>query len=478
MKCYVVLRIGIVLSLGVPISGMQGIQIVPLKELALRFLTQKVPLLLQDQGIIESGNYLDRLLVKSPEEINTLLLSRLILSSELFWKQPCVHKIFQGHTKEVAALTFASDAVSLISGGADGRICIWDTQKNSDACDVSFVAHNDRITALKLYHKQDFIISSSYDGTVKFWQWHTGELSKVFSHTARVSCIDLDSTQRLLLVGCHDTNAYLWNVENDQLVRTFSGHTGEITAVAFWADGTHVVTAARDQEYTCKVCVWNIATGACVASICDEPQAGFNACILGEYGRTAFKSSWSNPLKKLDIEGKKITAFNQEKNRLSALCLSKSEDYIFAAQESTHQVFLWSCAGNIIKTIGSYSDKSRMLSVAISPDNVSFAGGATDGSIYMWSWRSILESLKTFETGLLIDMITRWHKTTCNKGPLNLKESDYWYNQWQLLHSDVKKVIKESYNIAEEPSIPLQECHSRFSQEIYDLREPSLEKVE
>ena len=46
----------------------------------------------------------------------------------------------------------------------------------------------------------------------------------------------------ILLTGCNDSKVRLWNVDNGQLVETFTGHRGWVSSVAFTPDGTQAVS--------------------------------------------------------------------------------------------------------------------------------------------------------------------------------------------------------------------------------------------
>ena len=52
----------------------------------------------------------------------------------------------------------------------------------------------------------------------------------------------------------------MWNLENGQLVHTFEGHTGGISALVVTPDNKHVISAFWDKT----IKVWNLESGQLV----------------------------------------------------------------------------------------------------------------------------------------------------------------------------------------------------------------------
>ena len=81
-------------------------------------------------NISESAKYLQTLASSGLcDDINFLLSTKLIEQKiDLLHRlQSYDYKEFRGHTKEVAAAIFSKDYKQIISGGADGKIIVWDS---------------------------------------------------------------------------------------------------------------------------------------------------------------------------------------------------------------------------------------------------------------------------------------------------------------------------------------------------------------
>jgi len=92
-------------------------------------------------------------------------------------------------------------------------------------------------------------------GDAILWDAVTGtSLYKLGYSNIRDAVFSPDGTQ---VLTASDDEANLWDVETGTLIRTFTGHTLDVNAVAFFPDGKVVVTGSSDQTAR----IWNTATG-------------------------------------------------------------------------------------------------------------------------------------------------------------------------------------------------------------------------
>jgi hypothetical protein len=73
----------------------------------------------------------------------------------------------------------------------------------------------------------------------------------------RISTVIFSPDGKYLLSGTWGSAIRMWDVSTGQNIKTFTGHTGRINSLAFSPDGRHILSAARDN----LVKIWDAATG-------------------------------------------------------------------------------------------------------------------------------------------------------------------------------------------------------------------------
>ena len=125
------------------------------------------------------------------------------------------------------------------------------------------------------------VLSGSDDTTLKLWDAGTGQLIRTFrGHSGNVTSIAFSPDGERVLSGSDDSTIKLWNARTGALLHTFPGNTYLINSVAYSPDGTCVASAAGDGA----VNVWDRCATARPAGTCGPSPIGH---LLGRRGRFA-----------------------------------------------------------------------------------------------------------------------------------------------------------------------------------------------
>lgn len=117
-----------------------------------------------------------------------------------------------------------------------------------------FAGHKLAIMCLQFNHQ--FLITGSYDTTVKVWCVETGALIRTLEgHRLGVRALMFDDTK--LITGSLDHTIRIWNYRTGQCVCTFRGHENKVLAVDF--NDSLIVSGSADKT----VKVWNFETKSC-----------------------------------------------------------------------------------------------------------------------------------------------------------------------------------------------------------------------
>lgn len=129
------------------------------------------------------------------------------------------------------------------------------------------VGHNGWVTSIitgfpqKDAEDSEVVISCSRDKTVLIWKLYNenvegfyGVPHKVLTgHNHFISDIVLSNDNNYLITGSWDKTLRLWDLKTGKTVKRFDGHNGEILAVAFSPDNRQIISAGTDRS----IKLWN-----------------------------------------------------------------------------------------------------------------------------------------------------------------------------------------------------------------------------
>jgi WD40 repeat protein len=123
----------------------------------------------------------------------------------------------------------------------------WRASRESPALVRTLTGHEDWVTAVAVTPDGRRVLSGGYDGTLRVWDLHAGQLLRTIAgHEISVSAVAVAPDGRQALSASHDRTLKLWDLETGHLVRTFSGHEDGVTAVAVTPDGRRVLSGGYD----------------------------------------------------------------------------------------------------------------------------------------------------------------------------------------------------------------------------------------
>ena len=195
-----------------------------------------------------------------------------------------------GHTAPVQAVAFSA-AGTVATGSLDTSIRVFDCE-SGEPLSVIFNAHANSLTGLggvfSLCMSPDgrSIVSGGYDHFIRVWDTATGaQVRALGGHSDLVCSVALSPDSRLIASGSFDLSVRLWDAETGAARLAFRGHDScfgcdceryapanprcglpghrdYVMSVAFSADGAALVSGSYDG--LCKV--WDLRAGALHAS--------------------------------------------------------------------------------------------------------------------------------------------------------------------------------------------------------------------
>ncbi len=162
------------------------------------------------------------------------------------------------------------------------------------------------------------------------------------------------------------------------LLRTLTGHSSEVNAVAITPDGKQAVSASYDN--TLKL--WDLATGSELATLSGHSSLVLAVAITPD-GKQAVSASWNNTLKLWDLAtGSELATLTGHSSSVEAVAITPDgKQAVSASRDNTLK--LWDLAtGSELATLTGHRDWVR--AVAITPDGKQAVSASWDKTLKLW----------------------------------------------------------------------------------------------
>uniref|UniRef100_A0A8H7K524 Anaphase-promoting complex subunit 4 WD40 domain-containing protein n=1 Tax=Bionectria ochroleuca TaxID=29856 RepID=A0A8H7K524_BIOOC len=201
------------------------------------------------------------------------------------------------HSSYVESLSSSPKSHLLASGSRDGTVKIWDmaqlsTQglghiQDNDHTSAS-EEHMGQVNAIAVSTDSKYAASGGADGKIMVWDAHDGVLvTTIQGHAKPICSIAFSENGKQLATASEDFEAKVWDVEKGLCCHTLIHEKKEVNAVIFHPDGS-LFTASSDG----LIRLWDLETESFVDIQCEEEpfllvlsNDGKKLASLGRNGR-------------------------------------------------------------------------------------------------------------------------------------------------------------------------------------------------
>ncbi|WP_088431771.1 WD40 repeat domain-containing protein [Halomicronema hongdechloris] len=205
------------------------------------------------------------------------------------------------------SLAISPDGDRMAIGGEDGAIQMWQVSTGTPL--LTLQAHSTFVFALAFAPQRDanspngnLLASGSMDSGIKFWEVESGQCLQAWQFE-RPWALAFTSDGRFLAgsLGDSDRAIHLWDWRTGQSLKTFLGHTGPASGLAFIpATASHsqrLVSGGQD----CLLKIWDVDSGECLRTLTDHRGMVWSVAVHPEGDRFA-TASFDQTIKIWDVE--------------------------------------------------------------------------------------------------------------------------------------------------------------------------------
>lgn len=300
--------------------------------------------------------------------------------------------VFGGHDVRVNCLAYAPNRLDLASGGADGRVFIWNTE--TEAFDLRLRNHEREIHDLAVSPNGAHVATSSEERAIRLWgvgrrlQSRTLLLDEVQDPNVFVQADQIAFSPSGNLFACSDSWQHtirMWDVSTGRLMRSLPGHEDHVYALAFSPDGKLIASGARDG----KLFVYDIESGSQVFGIYERYRTVYCVAFSPDGRRLAIDNRLSIALYD-PRSGRCEAQWRAHDDDIRALAWSGDGNRI-ASASNDKAVRLWDArSGQMIREYRGH--EGRVTHVVLSADGSRIGSESTgwfgDGTIRVWDSES------------------------------------------------------------------------------------------
>ena len=222
-----------------------------------------------------------------------------------------------------------------------------------------------------------FLAAGSSNATIRLWDIQRQQCVHTFiGHTAWVSSVVFSPDSRRLATGSDDATIRLWDVEQRRCICTFSGHYTGVYAVAFSPDGQWLATGSGDAT----IRLWDIEQQQCIRTLTGSKS--IRSVAFSPDGQLLATVSDGSKISLLNVH--QLKCIHEITESTTSVAFSPDGQWL-ATGGRDGTVRLWSVRQQeFVHTFIGHSKSIR--SVAFSPDGLWLATGSIDTTIRLWNF--------------------------------------------------------------------------------------------
>lgn len=291
--------------------------------------------------------------------------------------------INNGHQDKVLSLTSAPGGTILASASADGTIKLWNWQSGDLLVTLRHAKPGTIVTGVSFSPYSREIATSGYDKTVKLWA-PTGELLATLPHTAPVSTVSFSPDGTFLVSGDVQGTLKLWRKDGTEIA-SLSKHEGAIYRIAFNPSNKQMFASASGDG---TVRVWQ---GKELLYTLRGHQGPVYRVQFSPDGQTIATAGADGTVKLWSLEdGTLLDSLEGHRDEVLSIEFSpeRQQERMIASSSADSTIRIWKLDSPVV----TFPHNNRVYDVSFRPNDKMFASGGWQ-TIRLWSQDGTLTSI-------------------------------------------------------------------------------------
>jgi WD40 repeat protein len=260
--------------------------------------------------------------------------------------------------------------------------------------------HSYDVTSMVFTPDGRSLVSGGFDHKIKLWNLKTGKLQATLQrHYDQINALAISPNGELLASGGGTADTYtdktitIWDLKTRKILYTLKGHELGITSLAFSPDGETLVSSSFDGS----IKLWNPKTGIFLRNFTKDSHWIRHITISpdGELlasggGNFEEKIDNSNPIKLWNFKtGKLLHVFQGHNSSISRLVINHNSGLLASIGTGALDkvIKLWNLKTRKLIYCFNGSSFGEVTAIAISPNGKTLVNSGEDGSLNIWDLR-------------------------------------------------------------------------------------------
>lgn len=278
----------------------------------------------------------------------------------------------QGHSSSVGCAAFSPDSRLLATGGRDGTVRLWSVP--SGELVRILTGHYLEVISVAFSHDGKLVTGAGNGPEIFVWDIQSGKRQRELSNDWRVVDIKFSPDDTIMVVGCYDGKAKLFDLKSGTVLKTLSGHDNDVYTVCYSPDGHFLATAGQDG----RIKVWDVATGTLLKTLTGH-NGWINSVVFSPDGKGLVSASDDGTVRKWDLASAQLVTTWSDLGKVYNASFSPDGHSIAVSNENGEVNVLDFGQGNILRKF--LKEEQVPWTTVISPDWKWLGRATGDGTV-------------------------------------------------------------------------------------------------